>query len=275
MVSGAPKAHRKSGKRKRHLSPKSRLRRDNLILGELLKSKEIGKYLITACGKRVEPLLVYSYFPFPVLFQSYSSEHLERMPRWDELTPWLKLQICILLFSEFNSLFQTFTIHIHSDKASKWIDSGDDIRIMVRDRLRREIDKKLCPKREFFFVVEGLSRKTLNPTKLHIHGGIVLRDRSEADDALRAAERAVGQGIRGYSKEPRSAQRKPFYGGGSRWGDYLLKFVDIPDERLAEKRLAMSQPTIAAGREFWNLITGRSGAEAKLRDLMAEQGLLE
>ncbi len=160
-------------------------------------------------------------------------------------------------------------------KTEGWLREGKDLRVLIRDRMRKELQKALERKCEFLFVIEGLSRKTKAQTKLHVHGGVVLTERSEADRALKAVERSAGQGLRNSPKEPRSSKPRTFFGGGSRWGNYILKFVHVEDERLAERRLAMSQPTIAAAKEFWNWITGRWGQGTKLRDLMAEQGLLE
>lgn len=264
-------APRKSGIRYRGKSSRRLKSRDEEIFGNLLKTKATGEGLLASCGAHETPLAVYGELPFPVLFQSDGT----RMPRWDELTPWLKVQLCILAFSEWEKRFQTFTIHLNQKIVDKWIKKKADVRSMVRDRLRRELDRQFGPGREFLFVVEGLSRRTKNPTKLHIHGGIMVDCPSDGPTAIRAAERAAGQGIRSYAKEPRATKWEPFYGGGPTWGTYILKSVGIKDERLADRRLAMSQSAISAGREFWNLVTGRWGLRPGLRQLMADQGMLE
>jgi hypothetical protein len=262
---------RKSGIRAKPISNAKKKARDEKILGSLLKNRSEGKALLASGGAPEEPLAVYGYLPFPILFQSDD----KRMPRWDELTPWLKLQLCILAFSEWEKRFQTFTIHLNQTLVDKWIKQSVDIRSIVRDRLRRELDSQFGIGREFLFVVEGLSRRTKSPTRLHIHGGIMVEHPGDGPKAIRAAERAAGQGMRSYAKEPRATKWEPYYGGGSTWGNYILKAVGIKDERLADKRLAMSRSAISAGREFWDFVTGRWGPQLKLQQLITGQGLSE
>lgn len=264
------KPTRKSGIKKRPLPLRKRLERDKEILRNLLSAKKIGLELLSMEGRPDEPLAVYGYLPFPILFQSNG----QRMPRWDELTSWMKVQLCVLAFSEWKRSLLTFTVHLHTKKVDKWLAKKQDVKTVFRDRLRRELDREVGNGREFLFAVEGLSKRGRTRTFLHAHGGVMMMDASEQETIQRSIGRAAAQGIKGYPKEPRAVSFKPFWGGDERWGNYILKFVNIKDERLAERRLAMSQSAIAAGREFWNLISGRWKG-ANLRHLMAEQGMLE
>lgn len=65
------------------------------------------------------------------------------MPQWDDLSKWLRMQRAVMLLDEWS--FQTFNIVIHADLQSKWLAEGQDLRVVMRDRIRRELDRHVRP----------------------------------------------------------------------------------------------------------------------------------
>lgn len=126
----------------------------------------------------IEPLSVYLgkpghrynkvLTPFPVGQQLNGGA----MPQWHDLSPWLKMQLAVMLLDQWQ--FQTFNIHIHRDLEEDWVKEERNVRATMRDRLRRELDKIVRPGLEHFFVIEGWSKKDKKPTLLHIHGGAAI-----------------------------------------------------------------------------------------------------
>lgn len=231
-------------------------RRDKEILNFLLERRRLAEDIAAKCSEPRQPLSVYSKLPFPLLNQPNG----QKMPRWDRLTPWLKLQIAILCFSEWDQKFLTFTVHLNSTLVSNWVSLGPDIsRRRFRDRLRRYLFSEFGENREFLFAIEGLSRRSRTPARLHIHGAVMIRQCGERGRTEAAIHKAAGQGLRGRRKDPKALHTKMFKGGDAKWGNYILKFVNVADTRLAERRIGMSISTISSASAFWDLLTGRWG----------------
>ena len=257
----APKPNRKSGIRAKRRREKRRLLRDQEIYSFINTYVQSGWASHEALNENIEPLSVYlgkpgnpfndTLAPFPVRDQANGRP----MPQWNDLSAWMKVQLAVMLLHEWE--FQTFDIHLHADLENRWAVEGRDPRKMMRDRLRRELDKKLAPGREFFFVVEGWSKKTRAPTVVHIHGGAAIYE--DLDDAKieEAAARACGHGLKGYSRQSRAVYSQPFTREGPDYINYLFKSVTRRDARLPERRLTMSRSIVNATREFWNTITGK------------------
>lgn len=175
------------------------------------------------------------------------------MPKWVQLTDWMKAQVLVMALSEWMLL--TFTVHLHPDLESQWMADEKDPVKMVRDRLRKELTKVLGPRHEYFFVMEGWSKIDKAPTFLHVHGGIFLRDPGHEAVAYKAIGRACGHGVEGYSKQPKARHKKIYWGGGDRYVNYIFKSVRRPDQRLAGRRLVFSREATGAAREMWGLMT--------------------
>lgn len=236
---------------------------------KLVRDRKIYRILRSAVGhsknrhrlllEPIEPLSVYGgkqdhprgdkLTVFPITHQANGA----KMPSWNDLTPWLKAQVLVMSFNEWH--LQTFSVHLHRDLEDDCLKRGLDSRIVIRDRLRKRL-RKLLPRRpEYFFVIEGWSKKSKAKVPLHIHGGIFLEDPSEGPAVMEAVAKACGQGLRGAKPEPRAVHGRLFWREGPRYVDYLFKSVRKPDDRLNRRRLHLSQEAVGAGREMWGLMT--------------------
>lgn len=263
--------NRKSGITKRREREKNRLLRDRKIYGFLQKTfdQRIAEYhrrnlnikpLSVVLGDEGLPDDLWHQLS-PVRYQ----ENGKPMPHWNDLSKWMKLQVCIWLMANWK--VHTFHNHIHRDLSAKWLAEDKDVRAMVRDRLRKEFAKVTVDhegkttSREFFFVIEAHSRRTKQATVLHIHGAAAIYDEldDEEENIRSAAGRAVGHGVRGFSPIPRAVKAIPYYNNGASFINYLYKFVRRKDDRLNEKRVTMSRSLVGAARSYWGSIVGHDG----------------
>ncbi|ONF97415.1 hypothetical protein [Sphingomonas jeddahensis] len=176
------------------------------------------------------------------------------MPPWVDLSRWMKVQIAVMAMHEWS--FQTYNIHIHPDLEEKWLSSGRDPRVMMRDRVRREFDRHVRPNLDWFFVIEGWSPRN-GETILHIHGGAASYEPGDAGKIMHAVARAAGHGLKGYAAVPRAVHGQPFKRHKAGYVDYLFKAARRKDPRLGERRLTMSRAMTGGARALWELLTGQ------------------
>jgi hypothetical protein len=181
------------------------------------------------------------------------------MPRWEDLSQWLKIQIIpMVYFGEF----LTFNVRIHPDLEEQWAPGGVakyDVRAKMVERVRKELDAAVGRRREWFFVIEGWSKVTKAPTYLHIHGGAALHEPGDDDKIETAVARAAGYGVNGVPRLARAVHTQHFKVEQAAYATYLLKAVKKPDTRLKHRRLAMSQAITSTARMFWENITRDPG----------------
>lgn len=212
--------------------------------------------------EEIEPLSVYLGKPGhkhnKVLapFPKRNQPNGKPMPAWEDLSAWMKVQIATAAINQWT--FLTFNIVIHPDLEKQWLTQGKDVRVKMRDRIRRELDKVVGHGREFFFVLEGWSARKKEPTKLHVHGGVAIYEQGEHGALEAAVARAAGHGIKGYANVSRAVHSEVFNRERAGYASYLFKSARRHDERMPERRLTMSTSATAAGRELWKIITGRS-----------------
>jgi hypothetical protein len=187
------------------------------------------------------------------LFPIKNQPNGKRMPKWNDLSSWMQLQMIVWAMNEWK--FQTFNINIHPDLENQWLQESRDVRIMMRDRLRRELDKAVKPQLETFFVVEGWSTDRKAQTGLHIHGGAAIYEPGDGQKIVKAAGRAAGQGLKGYTRVSRSVHGQIYTTEGPAYINYLMKSVKRQDQRLPERRVYRSHSVTGAGKSFWDAIT--------------------
>ena len=185
--------------------------------------------------------------PFPIGLQ----ENGLPMPQWDDLSQWMKVMLATMACYQWDLL--TFNVHLHADLEQQLVASGR-VRPLLAERVRKHITRALGKGREFFFVIEGLSKHTLAPTVLHIHGGAAVFEPEDLRRIKGAVAKAAGH-LPGASKQPRAIHTKLFTTLQAAYGDYLFKFAKRADVRLDQKRLVMSQGMTRAGRDLWIDIT--------------------
>lgn len=254
-------AARKSGIRNRRRREAKRLLRDRKIYAFLrvLKQRSVDWHRLLR--EPIEPLSVWvgkathsqghKLTKFPVRFQPNGKP----MPEWKDLSTWFKLQLTVWVMDQWE--FQTFNIHLHPRLDMTWSADGRDKRMAIRDRLRRELDAKVRPGLEHFFVIEGWSKLTKTETIIHIHGAAAIYEDGDADKIMDAAARAMGHRIARAPKMARATHGRLFTREGPAYINYLFKSVRRQDDRLPSRRVTQSRSTVGATREFWKMITAR------------------
>lgn len=254
--------NRKSGIRRRRAREARRLIRDRKIYRFLRGRVVSGETWHQNLREEIEPLSVYVGKPghrfnrVLAPFPKPNQPNGKPMPAWKDLSAWMKVQIVTAAFNQWT--FLTFNIGIHPDLEQRWLADGKDIRATMRDRVRRELDKAVGQGREFFFVLEGWSTWTKEPTKLHVHGGVAIYEPGDDESLETAVARAAGHGLKGYSKVNRAIHSEIFKRERAGYATYLFKSARRHDDRMPERRLTMSTSATAAGRELWDTITGRA-----------------
>lgn len=250
--------HRKSGTRESRGREAARLRRDRKIYRFLRLMTVYSESLHRLAGVPADTVSVYlgkpeipgipKLTPFPITQQ----ENGRAMPRWEDLSQWMKVQVVGMAY---RGNFLTFNIRIHPDLEQKWGQLERDPLKEMRDRLRKELDRSVGRGREFFFVIEGWSAATNSPTYLHVHGGAAIYDPGDEAKIRIAAARAAGNGLKGYKPIARAVHTAIFRVEQAAWANYLFKAARRMDARLSYKRLVMSQSLTAHCRLVWETIT--------------------
>lgn len=255
--------YRNTGHRRKVRQENARRDRDRKIFSFLRRMISLAEHLHRQNGEEIEPLSVFygkpeflanpdvppeaELTPLPTGLQ----ENGLPMPQWDDLSLWMKVMLATMGCQQWDLL--TFNIHLHPDLERELV-ASQRVRPALAERVRKHISKALGPGREFFFVIEGLSKHTLTPTVLHIHSGAAVFEPGDARRIKVAVAKAAGH-LPGASKQPRAVHTKLFTTLQASYGDYLFKFAKRADARLDEKRLVMSQGMTRAGRELWIDIT--------------------
>src|SRR5665213_4398308 len=252
----AQRSNRNTGRRHLRGRENRRVTRDRKIFEFLRKKVAEAEYLHQVHGVALAPLSVFfgreeldlpiewDLTPFPIPNQ----ENGLPMPQWSDLSHWMKVAIAVLVGNEFDLL--TFNIHLHPDLEREWVAAGV-VRQKLAERVRKEITCEVGRGREFFFVIESISKLTRLPTVLHIHGAVVANEVQEEDGLEQALARAAGHGIKGSPKLPRAVHSEWFHTLSPAYPNYLFKFAKRFDPRLEERRLVMSQPLTSAARDLW------------------------
>ena len=253
------KGRRKSGPLTNRQREARRLLRDRNIDRNLRYLERLSLRWHVLKKAQTEPLSVYAGIadhPHPTKLTAFPLTRKQingAIPPWEDLTAWLKAQVLVMALHQWD--LQTFTVHLHRDLERKWVANGDDPRVKLRDRLRKQMVRRLGQRREYFFVIEGWSKKRKSEVRLHIHGGAFIAESGDGPKIVAAVASACGQGSGGRSREPKAVHHKIYWKEGRAYINYLFKSVRRKDHRLDRRRVHMSQEATGAGREMWRLMT--------------------
>jgi hypothetical protein len=258
----AQATHHNTGHKRRRGRERRRVDRDRKIFSFLRRMISKAEHLHKVHGEPVEPLSVFygkpefeanpdvpwdaELTPFPIGIQ----ENGKPMPQWEDLSQWMKVMMATMAGHQWDLL--TFNIHLHPELELQL--SAQSVLPVLSERVRKHLTRAVGARREFFFVIEGLSKNTLAPTKLHVHGAAAIYEAGEAARIEGAVAAAAGH-VRGASKQRRAVHSKPFTTLQAAYADYLFKFAKQFDPRLEDRRLVMSQSMTRAARDLWVDIT--------------------
>lgn len=253
--------NRKSGIRVARAREAKREARDRKIYRILRRGRLTSEMFHRLYGEPMEPLSVYGGKPDTAPTKRLTLFPIDRqgngrpMPHWNDLSAWMKVQLAIMAMNNWK--VQTFNIHIHPELEQGWAAVDKDPRVMIRDRIRREFDKQVRPRLDWFFVIEGWSAKSRSQTILHVHGAAANFEDGDEQKIMDAVGRAAGHGINGHVVMPRAIHGRLFQRERAGYATYLLKAARRHDDRLSRRRLTMSRSLVGGAREFWEMITGQ------------------
>lgn len=250
--------NRKTGHRRGRIRENRRRARDKKIFGFLRDRIAEAEHRHRVAGVPVDPLSVFygssgiprgwELTPFPIGIQ----ENGEQMPRWEDLSRWMKVMVSIMLGHQWDLL--TFNIHLHPKLEAELV-ASDQVREKLAERVRKHLGRAVGKGREFFFVLESFSKRTNAPTFLHVHGAALAYNRQEETIIEGAVARAAGHDVRGNLRTARAVHSDWFHTINAGYGDYLFKFSKRFDPRLDDRRLVMSHSMTGAARDLWMDIT--------------------
>lgn len=117
--------------------------------------------------------------PHPTLYVRYRGNAFplrtnagRKLPKWRDLSPWMKLQMATLAMAEGRYL--QFTVRIHDDLSDSLVAEGKDLKIYLRDRISRLLRNEFRDARpSFFFVMEDRNAEGCE-VRPHAHGSITI-----------------------------------------------------------------------------------------------------
>jgi hypothetical protein len=266
------------------------VRRDAAILGKLrhaVRNLAARPALRRQGGKQPTLYVRYRGTGFPLRLHGD-----KKLPRWRELSPWMKLQIATLVLAEGNYI--QFTLRLHDDVRLGLADPARQ-KDYIRDRIKRRMRSSFgAHTPDFLFVVEDMD-KDGGAVRPHAHGSIALLpiDIDKAPRSRRKLQRvAEDQGVEvarllagrmTMREELKAAARigkdseriastgvdqsrnlwtrrptLPLF--NQHWVTYAFKNTNRFSGTLGDRRIAMSQPLITRAKQLWEII--RLGEEA-------------
>lgn len=180
------------------------------------------------------------------------------LPKWENLTEFMKLFIGFDIGMEFNSGY-SFTAHILPSLIARWKASKTGLLANIEQRLRRELASADLPKIAFCYVIETRTRSGKSSSKPHLHGYCICEDPMDATRFKIALERAFNPDLRRLGKrhavlvEPSYDQGGEEFIGRTQWVKYFTKNVDRWDAILGKRRLYMSRSLLQMIRDAWGI----------------------
>jgi hypothetical protein len=287
----APKAQPKNFRQKvdhktELMSSNPALRRDielyqtlqKIVRGNLLKPSRRAKL-------KIAPRLYSKYRGdgFPL-----RTNNNTRVPRWRDVTPWLKAQVGLMALAE--GTFIHFKVSLHDQLLDELVANGTDLQVYLRDRIARCLRAKVGCIPFYFFVFEDRDNTGQFEVPPHAHGSMLIMPcklpknksgqtlvryrRMELQIGKEAAELEYGrelvfEGLReaaGLSSRPKhwkgkSQSRRVWRGKpanqffNENWGTYAFKNTRFVSKTLDDNRLVFSGNFKTETSNLWQLIT--------------------
>lgn len=211
-----------------------------------------------------------------------------RLPQWRSLSPWLKVQMALLVLEERG--FLAFRVRMDQGVTDHLAQVGGDLKDTLRDKLARQLKTRFhgAPPM-FFFVMEDRDKDDTTFVEPHAHGAIELRRvplprlkngsvevawrRAEKRHGTKAAELAWGKWLIRDSLRAacgplgNGVNLKSTHRGGSVWlhrarmpifnsayVDYIFKNATEFSPTLGDRRLALPYPLLREAKRLWGLI---------------------
>lgn len=188
------------------------------------------------------------------------------------------------------SRFVQIRLHLHEEVRSERLLAGQDLKVYLRDRLRRCLHAAFETVPWFYVAIEDRDTDGLNTVRPHLHGAIQIPRVTLAsinDGRTRAAfQRRVAKvgvteaeyffghlAIRRILKQAsgNDGSRSPIVGGVSQgnntwmrkpyhlrrhhaWVSYALKNMNVVSSELSQNRLSISRELLQEAQRLWELI---------------------
>jgi len=231
------------------------LAREAAIIQALMKDGQTRRLHESRIGLPRQPMTVWSDFDHLGDYTELAPYHL---PKWENLTEFMKLFVGFDIGMEFNSGY-SFTAHILPSLVSRWKGSKTGLLANIEQKLRRELASAGLSKIPFCYVIETRSRSGKSSTKPHLHGYCICEDPKDATRFKLALERAFNPDLRLLGKRHAVLVEASYdYGGEEfigrvQWVNYFTKNVDRWDAILGKRRLYMSRSLLQMVRDAWGV----------------------
>lgn len=234
-----------------------RIKVEQEVFDALMRDAEVRRSQLASQGP-ADPLSVYEDFD---QFRDWTEIDPTRLPEWQKLGQYLKLQIITQIAVELGGY--SFTVNVRPDLQDKWKAEDRDVLGRVRRLAHEAIKHAALADLAYFYVIEGASKSGSSRTKLHLHGVFL------TDDPLVATRFAVGMqaklamrpGGGGAQQRGRPVDIIPTYDknekkrqGKGRWVSYVAKNIMKWDDRLVGRRVFVSREATKTATEMWKLI---------------------
>lgn len=246
---------------------------------------------------KIEPSLYKKYrgngFPLHTRYMRKgiisTNRKLRVFPKWEYLSPWLKVQIALLVLGERG--YVPFRVDLDPLALSYLALGAKDPKSHLRDKLGRQLAQRFggyVPM--FFFVLEDLDKDGVTQTKPHAHGAIEVPHTSLPQlkngqthvalrhiaatkgmdvaqstwakrlirDALKAAGGGLGnKALHGQTPQLASVWMKDPFGPlfNTQYVDYVFKNASKLSSTIGDRRLAVRSELSREAKKLWRLIT--------------------
>lgn len=179
-----------------------------------------------------------------------------RLPKWEDLTEFMKLFLGFDIGMEFRSGY-SFTSHILPSLVIRWKSSKTGMVANIEQKLRRALDDEGIAKIPFCYVIETRTRSGKSAAKPHLHGYCICDNPLDATRFKVALEHAFNPRLRllgnrhAVEVEPSYDRGGKEFVGRAQWVKYFTKNVDRWDAILGKRRLYISRSLIRMIRDAW------------------------